>query len=301
IDVMAELYGTVTLDDCATIDDGDDVLLVTSDIVNEETHFPPGATPGQMGWFVVAINLSDIAGKGGRPLGVLLSLGLPASLDVGFLESFSKGAQACATAYDTAIIGGDTKEMPSVTLCGMALGRMHKDAYMPRDGATPGDLVCVTGSLGQAGAALCCLQDGPDDAALHDLLHVEPRVDAGMALADTRAVPASMDISDGLAASLFQLARASQCGFAVDASKVPLASNATLEQGLYHGGDYELLFTVPPGKRDVVSDALQEVDCPVSVIGEVLAEREMILRRDGETAPLENRGYEHFTGKGKTL
>ena len=300
IDVMAERYGMVTLDDCATIDDGDDVLIVTSDIVNDETHFPLGTTPRQMGWFIVAVNLSDIAGKGGRPLGILLSLGLPSSLDVDFLESLSEGAQACVTAYGAAIIGGDTKEMPSVTLCGMAIGRMHKDAYMRRVGAASGDLVCVTGSLGRAGAALHRLHDGPDDAALHDLLHVEPRVNVGMALAYTRAVHASMDISDGLAASLFQMARASQCGFAVDANKLPLASNATLEQGLYAGGDYELLFTMPSCRRDEVIDALQKIDCPVSVIGEVL-KQDMVIRWDSEIVPLEHRGYEHFTDKGKTL
>ncbi len=300
IDRMAELYGTVILDDCAAIDDGDDVILATSDIVNEQSHFPPGTSPWQMGWFVVAVNLSDLAGKGARPLGVLLSLGLPASLDTAFLDGFADGAHACTDRYGTAVIGGDTKEMPSVTLCGMALGRMSRDSYMPRDAAEPGDLVCVTGRLGRAGAALQYLADGPDEAALHDLLHVEPRIFAGRALADSGAVHASMDISDGLAASLYQLARASRCGFTIDADEVPLASRATLEHGLYHGGDYELLFTVPSGTYGRVSEALRGTGCPVSRIGEVTS-NSMLLRRDGATVPLEHRGYEHFTDRGKTL
>ncbi|MFO8132360.1 MAG: thiamine-phosphate kinase [Thermoplasmatota archaeon] len=301
IDIMAEVYDTVTLDDCATLAIGDEVVLATSDIVNEATHFPPGAAPRQMGWFVVAVNLSDLAGKGGRPLGVLLSLGLPGSLDAGFLEDFAAGAHDCATTYGTSVIGGDTKEMASITLCGMALGRMHRDAYMSRTGTAPGDLVCVTGTLGRAGRALDRLADGPEETALHGLLHVEPRLDAGMALADTRAVHASMDISDGLAASLYQLSRVNGCGFAVDADAVPLASDSTLEHALYGGGDYELLFTIPPGGRDVVEEALQGIDCPVSVTGEVIGAHELLLRRDGETVPLEHRGYEHFTDRGKTL
>lgn len=301
IDLMAELYGTVTLDDCATIDDGDHVLLVTSDMVNETTHFPPPATPRQMGWFVVAINLSDLAGKGGRPLGMLLSLGLPGSLDKEFLEDFAEGAHDCATAYDTSVIGGDTKEMSSITLCGTALGRMPKDAYMPREGAVPGDLVCVTGSLGRAGRALDRLRDGTGMVALRNLLHVEPRLAAGRALAATRVVHASMDISDGLAESLYQLSRVNGCGFAVDADTVPVAARATLEHALYDGGDYEILFTIPSEARDRIDEAVQAVGCPVSVVGEVLEEQRLLLRRDDDTVPLERRGYEHFTSRGKTL
>ncbi len=301
IDIMADIYGSVSLDDCATIADGDDVLMVTSDMVNETSHFPPGASSRQMGWFTVAINLSDLAGKGARPLGVLLSLGLPGSLDADFLEGFATGAHECATTYDTSVIGGDTKEMQEVTLCGMALGRMHRDAYMSRTDAAPGDLVCVTGTLGRAGRALDCLRDGSDMAALHDLLHVEPRIDAGRALAATQAVHASMDISDGLAASLYQLSRVNGCGFTVDADRVPLSSHATLEHALYDGGDYELLFTVPPIAHEQVTGALQAVDCPVSVVGEVLGDQQLQLRRDSGTETLEHRGYEHFTDRGKTL
>ncbi|MBS3773410.1 MAG: thiamine-phosphate kinase [Candidatus Thermoplasmatota archaeon] len=301
IDIMAGVYDTVTLDDCATIADGDDVLLVTSDMVNETSHFPRGASSRQMGWFTVAVNLSDLAGKGGRPLGVLLSLGLPGSLDADFLEDFAMGAHDCATAYDTSVIGGDTKEMHEVTLCGMALGRMRRDAYMSRTGAAPGDLVCVTGTLGRAGRALDRLRDGSDMAALHDLLHVEPRIDAGRALAATQAVHASMDISDGLAASLYQLSRVNGCGFAVDADRMPLSSHATLEHALYDGGDYELLFMVPPGAHGTVTEAAQDVGCPVSVVGEVIETRELLLRRDSGTETLEHRGYEHFTDRGKTL
>ncbi|MCD6299092.1 MAG: thiamine-phosphate kinase, partial [Thermoplasmata archaeon] len=91
IEIMAERYGSINLDDCATIDAGDEFFLVTTDMVNEKTHFPEGTTPYRMGWFVVAINLSDIAAKGGTPAGVTLSLGLPPDKNVDFIREFSKG------------------------------------------------------------------------------------------------------------------------------------------------------------------------------------------------------------------
>jgi len=109
IKIMAELYGSVNLDDCATIEVGNEFFLVTTDMVNEKTHFPDGATPYQIGWFVVAINLSDIAAKGGIPVGVTLSLGLPANKDVDFIKEFSRGADDCAKKFGTKIIGGDTR------------------------------------------------------------------------------------------------------------------------------------------------------------------------------------------------
>ncbi len=303
IDRMADIYGTVSMDDCATLDiDGGDgaVIVATTDLVSEPSHFPPGATPRQMGWFVVAVNLSDLAGTGARPLGVLLSLGLPASLDAGFIEGFSEGAKDCATTYGTAVIGGDTKETRDITLCGTALGRMNSDASMSRRGAVPGDLIYVTGTLGRAGAALQRLHDGTDGSALHDLLHVEPRVEAGMALADACVVHAAMDISDGLADSLHQLARLNECGFAVDADTVPVAPGATLQHALYDGGDYELLFTAPPDERDAVTAALHDVGCRCTVVGEVIPSG-LLLRRDGTADQLERRGYEHFSQRGKTL
>ena len=185
IDSMIQSFRLATLDDCSTIDDGEHWLLVTSDMAIESIHFPPSTTPYLMGWFVVAINLSDIAAAGGVPEGIMLSLGLPPYLEVDFLNQLAEGIQDCVSLHGTSVIGGDTKESPTITLCGTALGRVPKKNYLSRRGASPGDAVCVTGVLGSAGAALQNLGGEVDLETLDHLLKISPRLAAGQAAAAT--------------------------------------------------------------------------------------------------------------------
>jgi len=306
IDRLARLYGTINRDDCATLDAGGDYLLVTSDLVSQHTHFPADATAYQMGWFVVAVNLSDIAAAGGAPEGVMLSLGMPPDLEVDFLEELAAGARACATACATAVIGGDTKEAPSLTLCGTALGRVAKKGYLSRRGSAPGDRVCVTGSLGRAGAALEALAGGRDGRTLEALLLVQPRLAAGQAAAAVGGVTAAMDLSDGLSSSLYQLMALNQVGFLIEAEAVPVdplaeESGDPLRLALHAGGDYELLFTVRPEAVEGVRRAVEATGLPCTVIGRVIHEqRAVVVREDGEQV-LPDGGYEHFRARGKTL
>jgi len=320
IKIMAGRYGSVNLDDCATIDAGDEFFLVTTDMVNEKTHFPEGATPYQMGWFVVAINLSDIAAKGGVPVGVVLSVGLPGNEDVDFIKEFSRGADDCAKKFGTKIIGGDTKEMDSVTISGTAIGRVKKSMFMPRRGCRPGDVVCVTGELGRAGAALESIRNGEGDTgkSLNSILLVNPRMREGSAAASTGGVTASMDISDGLSSSLYQLMDINDTGFSIIADKIPVFGGGGdgFKHALHSGGDYELLFTISPDRLGDVNAAVNGAGCRLTEIGTVIGERKVILvrRRAGgmkrpngsegegiEEMEMENRGYEHFSGRGKTL
>jgi len=305
IKIMAELYGSINLDDCATIDAGDEFFLITTDMVNEKTHFPEGATPYQIGWFVVAINLSDIAAKGGMPVGITLSLGLPASENINFIKEFSRGADDCAKKFGTAIIGGDTKEMSSITICGTAIGRVKKSMFMPRKGCHPGDVVCVTGELGGAGAALKALEDGNDEF-VDKILMVNPRVREGIAAASVRGVTASMDMSDGLASSLYQLMEINGMGFSINADSIPVHGMAefrenAIELALYYGGDYELLFVVSPDKFSDMKKAVEGTGCRLTAIGKVIRDKKVILVEDGREKVMEKRGYEHFLGRGKTL
>ncbi|MGC9554447.1 MAG: thiamine-phosphate kinase [Thermoplasmatota archaeon] len=309
IDRLARLYGTVNRDDCATLDAGGDYLLVTSDLVSQHTHFPADATAYQMGWFVVAVNLSDIAAAGGAPEGVVLSLGLPPDLEVDFLEELAAGARACATSYATAVIGGDTKEAPSLILCGTALGRVAKRRYLSRRGMAPGDRVCVTGGLGRAGAALEALEaltGGGDGQTLEALLLVQPRLAAGQAAAAVGGVTAAMDLSDGLSSSLYQLMALNQAGFRIEAEAVPVdplaeESGDPLRLALHAGGDYEMLFTVRPEAVEGVRRAVEATGLPCTVIGRVIHEqRAVVVREDGEQV-LPDGGYEHFRARGKTL
>lgn len=306
IALMAKHYGTINLDDCATIDIGDDLLLVSSDMVNEITHFPQGTTPYLMGWFIVAINLSDIAGAGGIPYGILLSLGLPSNLDVSVLEHLITGARDAVHHCDTMIIGGDTKEVSTITLCGTALGKVPKNRYLSRRGTKPGDVVCVTGELGFAGAALQHLSVAVNKEMLEHLLKISPRLAAGQAAGIAGGVTAAMDISDGLSSSLYQLMDINQVGFMINADKIPVAAvtescDQPLNLAMHAGGDYELLMTIAPEAVNRVQHAIVETGVSLTPIGEVTAEKRAVLLRNGNEEGLPDKGYDHFRTHGKTL
>ena len=206
-DVLSEGNVAVGIgDDCAAFDFGEKYLLVSTDMISEKTHIPKMMTPWQIGWFVVAINLSDIAAKGGKPLGVVLSLGLPKETSDIFLKNLMNGADKCAVQYGTVIVGGDTKENPMITICGSVFGIVNKNEFMSRKGMTIGDIVMVTGNLGKAAAGYYALKYGMKKMDfLKGFLEPKPRINEGLMLAKIKTVTSCMDISDGLSSSLYQL------------------------------------------------------------------------------------------------
>ena len=293
-------------DDCAAIDLGTKYLLVTTDMMSQLTHIHKGMTAFQIGWFLVAINLSDIAAKGGTPLGVTCSFGLPKTTSEMFLKELTRGADACAVRFGTTIVGGDTKETTEITLCGTAFGTVKKDEYMARRGARPGDVVAVTGRLGKAGAGYYALKRKDNEKKLSKMLfEPQPRVKEGRLLAQMHSVTSSMDLSDGLSASLYQLQERNAVGFEIDKHALPLASG--LKQrfqkthridpyfiALHFGGDYELLVTLPPQKMEQTKHRLQKHGIAFTWIGAVTEKKKIILRENGKTRILPNKGYEHF-------
>ena len=294
-------------DDCAAIDMGEFYLLMTTDTTSQKTHFPARITPYQMGWHIVAINLSDLAAKGGEPLGVVVATGLPREYDSVFLEGLIKGMDSCATRFGTTIIGGDLKEQESLVLTGTAIGKVPKNRFMPRSGANPGDIIAVTGSLGGAGAGYYALKNKvhlDDEALFKRLFEPEPRLAEGVALAGTGAVTSSMDISDGLADSLHQLAKVNAVGYTVELERIPIDPGARKiadelsmpieELAVYFGGDYELLVTISPDVWGAAEDAVRGAGGELTRIGSVTQAQELTLSKDGKRTPLENRGYEHF-------
>lgn len=293
-------------DDCAALEFGEEYLLVSTDMISEETHIPKIMTPWQIGWFIVAINLSDIAAKGGRPLGMVLSLGLPKGTSDMFLEELIEGADDCATTYDTSIIGGDTKENPSITLCGTVFGTVQKKEFMPRKGAKPGDIVAVTGSLGKAGAGHYAMQHNIENKGiLKNLLEPKPRLQEGMALARKKTVTSCMDISDGLSSSLYQLQEVNNIGFEIDMEKIPLSplllklarENEQMDvykYGLHFGGDYELLLTLPPDRFEKAQKSVRKVGGHLTGIGRVTKDSKIHIIEGGVKKILPDRGYEHF-------
>ena len=283
---LHRLIGTIIAperleDDCAIIPCGDVLLVASTDMLHETTDFPAGMTDWQVGWMAVAVTLSDVASMGAAPGQVLLAVGLDRP---DRLAGIMEGARDCCTAFGAELVGGDLDAHQELTLVSTGLGTVAPEHLVRRRGARPGDVIAVTGPLGEAQAALAGY-----DRHRRELLEPQPRVAEGLALGRA-GVSAMMDISDGLALTLYDLLRVNDCGFAVETARLPLPASVpedeARELALYGGGDFELLFCAPPGLLPVPGVAAH-------VIGEVIPERVVLV--DGE--PLERRGYLHeWTG-----
>lgn len=270
-------------DDAAVVDG----LVVTTDMLHETTDFPAGTTPYTAGWRAVGASLSDIAAMGADPVAAVAAYGAP-SFEWDDIAAFIDGATDVCAQAGGEYVGGDLDSHEEFTIATTAIGRSDNPVY--RSGATPGDAVCVTGTLGRSAVALDLFKRGETERA-NELFRFEPRTAAGRELA--HHATAMMDSSDGLARSLHQLASASECGFAVE-SPLPfderideVASDAEKrrEYGLFFGEDFELVCTLPAGE---VATVFSELEVPLTRIGTVTEEG---VTLDDE--PLENRGYSH--------
>ena len=265
------------LDDCAELPCGEQIMVVTTDMLHRTTDFVKGMTDWQAGWMSAAVTLSDIASMGAAPKYLLIAVGLD---DWKSLSGVMQGAQDCCKKYGATIIGGDIDRHGELTVVTTGLGLVGKDYIVRRKGARTGDLVCITGTPGQAQAWL-------DGYLQYEkaLFEPQPRVEEGQRLG-CAGVSAMMDDSDGIALSLYDLMSVNGCGFAIDTKKLPLAAGIPVEQArelaLYGGGDYELIFTISPDKFPV--DGV-----PSTVIGTVVTENSVTV--DGK--PLSKRGYQH--------
>jgi thiamine-monophosphate kinase len=300
-------------DDCAVLDFGEQYLLISTDLISERTHIPRGSTGYQLGWFLMAINLSDLAAKGAQPLGFLNALAIPPELEVGIIQDLGEGMAACSKAYSCPIIGGDTKSSSELTMAGVAFGLISKYRYMPRIGCAPGEILAVTGEHGRAGYALHKLnelgQSKYDDMYrelfLKLILEVTPQLLAGQMLAKLGFVSTSIDLSDGLGSTLHQLKELNQVGFSIDMDRIPRAkllkeneaglSESELEKVLlYTGGDYELLISIPPKDFKNAHTALDLLGVSLTAIGEVHSEPEVFIHTERGAKPLDNKGFDHF-------
>lgn len=293
-------------DDCAALAYNDHYLLLTTDMVNSQTHIPSKMTPDQLGWFITAINLSDIAAKGGIPQAILLSYGLPRNTTKEFLHKLTSGADQCAKEFNITIIGGDLKESPEISLTGTAVGLIPKKEFMPRTGIQPGDIIAVTGTLGKASAGYHSLKlPTPNHEARQGLFTPYPRIQEGRILAQTQKIHASMDISDGLSSSLYQLQQINTIGFRIQENQLPISPHLyhikkdmpldIIQETLHFGGDYELLITFPKKHLSHIKQLFTSNTIPLTPIGIATKEHEILLETTTKTIPIENKGYEHFT------
>ncbi len=328
-------------------------LTFSTDTVRESTDFPAGMTLWQKGWMAAAVNFSDLAAMGSKPVAFLFSAGLPRGFTLENAEELAQGIQDCVSFFGAEVIGGDTEYNDELTIAGTVIGISDNKNLILRKNAQPGDLLCVTGFTGSAGVALSVLLtqilSEASETFLKNLTEPFPRIFEGMMLAESGAVNSMIDTSDGLSSSVYELSALSGVFFEIDESSLPLdgealsvfsthlknkqngqneiieeqieanARSLLVHEALYRGGDYELLFTIPPDKLSVVEDLFHKFNenaamrfeslsstgksgrypCKLTVIGKAIAEKENVIIRQtgsgGQRLPLLKMGYDSFT------
>jgi thiamine-monophosphate kinase len=311
---FAPLAGTGALglkDDVALIDGpaGTQYVLKTDAIV-EGVHYLPDDPPKEVAQKLLRVNLSDLAAKGAAPVGYLLTTALPPARDEAWLEQFAAGLAADQAAYGIFLLGGDSVMTPGpATLSVAAIGIVVAGRAVLRSGANAGELVYVSGTLGDAALGVLAAkgQDlgvGPSERAfLIDRYHLpQPRLNLGARLAGIAS--AMMDISDGLVADLGHLCDASALAGVIEAARVPLSpaaqaalarDPARLASVLGGGDDYELLFAAPAAAAPSLAAIARETGVPVTPIGRLEAgSRVRVLDQAGQEIALAVKGYEHF-------
>jgi thiamine-monophosphate kinase len=281
--------------------------ILTCDWFLEGTHFgrdmhPPDA----VGWKCLARAVSDVAAMGGRPRCFLLSLALPETLAEVWFDKFLAGLRLAARKLNCPLIGGDTTRQPQVLINVTVVGEVRSACAVLRSGARAGDILYVSGRLGEADLGLQLLRSkgrfAKHDPTLIKHLYPEPRVALGRWLADQRLATSMMDLSDGLSTDLPRLCRASGVGARIDAMAVPAVRVPkrnggrkidALNLALNGGDDYELLFAVRPAQARRLPRTFRGL--PLTAIGTITRERRVrMICGDGREEPLEPRGWDPF-------
>ena len=321
--LIARIKARVSMPSWVVIGPGDDAAVirpergafdvVTTDAQVEGVHFDRRfVPPDAIGHRALAVNLSDLAAMGATPRAALLSLALPPSLDVADFEQLIDGVLTMAASHHVTLVGGNITQTSGPLMVDItAIGSAKPRRILTRSGARPGDEVYVTGTLGEAAIGLQRLQRGEGGTDLTSgscvvrYLRPQPRVRAGMLLGRNRAASSCMDVSDGLADCVRQVAEASGVGITLDASMIPVSAEVReaqgrrgrdhLEPALSGGDDYELFFTVRTAHRGRLRAVCQQLgDLPITRIGVVTKSRDLLVRDEDGTRPLPT-GYEHFT------
>ncbi len=298
-------------DDCAVLRKNEEqVLLVTTDTLVSGVHFDLKWHPLHLlGRKAAAVNLSDIAAMGGRPTFALLSAALSSDLSEQGLQEFMNGFVEMLQEHGVALIGGDTVTAPCPTFTITLLGEMAGAEVCYRAAARQGDEVWVSGFLGEAAAGLALCQKGaavPAEFAglLQAHLNPQPRLALGRFLAASGHVHAMMDLSDGLATDLAHICTASGLAAEVDGRNLPLSaatqrageslSHDARQWALSGGEDYELLYTVAPGRGEALARQVrEELHLQLSCLGRMTGGQGLFLREDGKKRLISYQGYEH--------
>lgn len=291
-------------DDCAVLTPPiNKKLLVTTDTLNEGSHFFASTPPTDLGYKVIAVSLSDIAAMGGEPLWALISLTLP-EYDSQWLSHFADGLYTCLDEYNVSLVGGNLAR-GSLAITSELIGVADPLLYLTRRGAKPGDLIYVTGVLGASALAIALLKQQPglphysaeeQDQLVQRLWHPVPRIVIGKSLLGVAT--AAIDISDGLLADLNHILEDSGVGATIEANSIPvsplverLPEPMLMSYSMAYGDDYELCFTVPPDRASLLETLSLEL---ITCIGRIESEQGLRVVKDGSLVDFDLKGYKHF-------
>jgi thiamine-monophosphate kinase len=298
-------------DDAAVVEpERNRVEVLTVDAVIDGVHFDRTfVPPDAIGHRALAVNLSDLASMGAAPRLALLSMALPPSLPLDDFDAIVAGVAALAARHRLHLVGGNLTHTPGpLTIDVTAIGTVKRRQALTRGGARPGDAVYVSGRVGEAAAGLAKLRAAgassrqsavgsatpteTDDCQLFErYLRPEPRVRLGTLLSRNRAATACVDLSDGFADAVHQIAHASGVGITIDAEAIPCDGDP--RHAITGGDDYELLFTVRPRTRHRLRTVARHTDVPFTRVGICTDGRDVVLRRGDAPEPMP-RGYAHF-------
>ena len=279
-------------------------LVVATDTLVSGVHFPADSSPCDIGYRSVVVNVSDIAAMGGKPEWMTLALSLRET-NPEWLKGFSKGLFLAADEYSLHLIGGDLTKAEQNIITIQMIGEVDTDAQLLRSNAQPGELLFVSGTLGDAAAGLEQFEkkvalNQYNQYLIERFFRPTARVDIGQAIMDYAS--SSIDISDGLIGDLKKIMSASDVGALINIEDIPLSKEMlkiyepkkSQTFALSGGDDYELLFTAPAENLSKIMDISKEIDQKITHIGNITENKNLECRKEGVIYEYQDEGYLHF-------
>jgi thiamine-monophosphate kinase len=287
------------------------VILLTTDMLVEDIHFlRDSITPHELGRKSLAVNISDIAAMGGIPGEAVISIAIPGTIEVEYLDQLYEGMKAMASEFGVNLLGGDTTSSPRHLVINVALvGWAAEDEVLYRSGAKEGDVIFLTGEVGSSAAGLDLILSGKKFNRRETLLqaHVNPtpQIREGRIVAGLKVANSLIDVSDGVASDLGHICEESRVGAVLEESRIPVTETfrsycseyrIDCEKLMLHvGEDYVLLGTVPAESADQLKNALEAACCRFYAIGTIVRGEGILLAgTDGETRKIAASGFDHF-------
>jgi len=297
-------------DAAAVVFDADKLVLATTDSQVEDIHFVKSLiSPAELARKVVAVSVSDVGAMGGVPRFILASIGFSEGEDEEFLEELISGFISSLEEFKVELIGGNLSSSNKLFLDITVLGEVEPDLMVKRSGATAGDLIFVSGSLGDSALGLKILQDEEigdgNKFLMNRYLHPSPRLALGRELAQKQLATSMIDISDGLIIDLERITVRKELGAKIELLQIPISkeysecicqfSDDKYELAISGGEDYELLFTSPEERQRDIQEISKNLNIKITEIGYVTEDSTIqFINKNGEEASLKQRGFVHF-------